>query len=253
MKRIAISIWGLALCLAQPVYAQSEGETNDGTNPALLTTVAEVNYEYDDLRQGFDKHISQFILTIPVGEQKATAFTLTAPMVATDVAANDSLAFGDVSLKVVHVPMINQSNAVVLQTEVFFDTASRPELGTGKTVVKPTFIYAFFRGNGDIFAPALVHSQSIAGDSNRTEVSVTTVDLYYVPKLGNGLFMTLDPAMNFDWERNLEYPSLTVTLGSMIGEMFGGHGQVYIKPSVLFGSDRPANWSIKAGFKVLNF
>ena len=38
-----------------------------------------------------------------------------------------------------------------------------------------------------------------------------------------------------------------------LGKTFGGNGQIFVKPSVLIGSDRGANWGVQAGFKVLNF
>lgn len=65
--------------------------------------------------------------------------------------------------------------------ELVFDTAKRPELGTGKTVFKGTFIYARFLAGGDIFAPAMVQSLSLGGNSARAKVNNTVFDFCYMP------------------------------------------------------------------------
>jgi len=246
-----IALTATQQALAQDADTQQE---NNGTDPTRLTTTAEVFYEYGDLRQDFQSHTVTFGLTVPIGSQKRTSIRIRAPLASVDVAGDNNLGMGDLSLRVVTVPVVTRSYGIALTGEIIFDTASRPELGSGKTIVKPTFIYAKFLRNRAIFAPSVVHSQSIAGKDSRKTVSVTTIDLYYVPHFKNrNIFMTLDPAMNFDWKANKEYPSLSVTAGTKIGHAFGGSLQIYAKPTVLFGNDRPANWKIEAGLKVLNF
>ena len=37
------------------------------------------------------------------------------------------------------------------------------------------------------------------------------------------------------------------------GAAFGGHSQVYVRPQVLMGNERPANWSFQIGYKVIGF
>jgi hypothetical protein len=148
---------------------------------------------------------------------------------------------------------LTRERGLVAQAEMIFDTASRGELGAGKHVFKGTFIYARFLPKG-IFAPALVHSLDVGGDSQRPGVSITTIDLYYVPKLADPrYFVTLDPALNFDWERDARFGSLGITAGRTVGKAFGGLAQVYVKPSVLFGRAPPGDWSLELGFKVLGF
>jgi hypothetical protein len=67
------------------------------------------------------------------------------------------------------------------------------------------------------------------------------------------MFMTIDPALNYDWANNGTFGSLSVTLGRSVGKMFGGIGQFTLKPTILVGGDRGANWGMQAGFKVVNF
>ena len=44
-----------------------------------------------------------------------------------------------------------------------------------------------------------------------------------------------------------------VTAGRVVGKAFGGVAQVYAKPTVMFGNERPGDWSLEIGFKVLGF
>lgn len=176
------------------------------------------------------------------------------PFAAVDVLGNDKMGLSDVSVKMTRVLEVNRKYGLVMSGKVAFDTADRLELGTGKTVFEGTFIYAKFLKGGHIFAPALVHKISVAGSDRRADVSLTTLDLYYVPRLKDPkMFITVDPALNYDWVNNATFGALAVTFGRSIGPMFGGIGQVTLKPTILVGGDRPANWGMKVGFKVVNF
>jgi hypothetical protein len=178
---------------------------------------------------------------------------LRVPIVRTDVASDTGVALGDVAIQGTHVFGLTQKRGLVAQAEMIFDTAGRAELGTGKHVFKGTFIYARFLPRG-IFAPAAVHSVSLGGDSGRADVNSTTFDFYYVPKLANPrYFVTLDPAITVDWENNKEYLSFGATIGRTLGPAFGGISQIFVKPTVIGGSDRPGDWSMEVGFKVLGF
>ena len=121
--------------------------------------------------------------------------------------------------------------------------------------METSLFYAWFLGNGSIFAPAWVQTFGLeGGNADGVNVNVTTIDFYYVPKLKNPKFyMTFDPAVIHDWESGDTFGSLQITFGMMTGRMFGGDSQVFIKPGILVGGDKPADWSVQAGFKVLNF
>lgn len=237
-----------------PVAASEAAKVNDGTDPTQLTTQADVALEHLDLRSGFSSQTLTLGLTIPVGESKRTSIRFKAPFVAVDVLGDDSMGLGDASVKVTRVLKVTRQYGIVLGGEVAFDTADRLELGTGKTVFKGSFIYAKFLKGGHIFAPSLVHNVSVAGSYLRSNVNLTTIDLYYVPRLSNPkLFMTIDPALNYDWVSDSAFGSLSVTLGRSVGSMLGGIGQFTVKPTVLVGGNRGANWGMQVGFKVVNF
>lgn len=248
---LAACICGL-VPLAEAAQDQ-ETAPNNGTDPTRLTRTAAITYEYNDLAGDMARHAPRLDLTLPFGRGQDYSLRLRVPVVSNDVAGNDGFGLGDVSLTGTHVFGLTRQRGLVLQAEMTFDTASRPELGAGKDVFKGTFIYARFLPGG-IFAPALVHSLDVGGDRQRADVSITTVDLYYVPKLTDPRsFVTLDPALNFDWENDARFGSLAVTAGRAVGKAFGGTAQLYAKPTVMFGHERPGDWSLEVGFKVLGF
>jgi hypothetical protein len=244
----------LCLQLADAAAQEAKKDIDNGTDPTRFSTSAALIYEYNDLANGLARQAPRLEVIMPLGKQRHYNVRVTVPVVSNDVAGNDNFALGDVAVRMSHVFGVTRHRGMVVHGEMLFNTAKRDELGTGKDVFKGTFIYAHFRPNGSIFAPALVHSLDVAGDRDRADVSITTIDFYYVPKLKDPRnYITWDPALNFDWANNKDYVSLAVTFGRVVGEAFGGHAQLYIKPSLLAGSERPGDWSIEVGFKVLGF
>jgi len=171
-----------------------------------------------------------------------------------DTLGNHDHDLGDVSVKIQHVYGLTRSHAFVIKGEVVFDTAARPELGTGKNVFKGTFIYAKFLKSRAIFAPAIVHSVSVSGDDERADVNATTIDFYYVPKLKNPSYLiTFDPSINVDWQGEKEFIGLAVTAGRVLGPAFGGNAVLSVKPSIFAGGERPSSWGIEVIYKVIGF
>jgi hypothetical protein len=253
------------LTMTSPVSAQdanvgtlaqkrAEGEEiNNGTNPTLLTTTAGIQYTYNDIRGGFSSGLWETYVGIPFGSRKQFQFQLTVPYA--NGPLNDDFDFGDVSLKFVHVVDVNASRGIAYTAELFLDTAARPDLGNGQEVLELSAFYAKFLPGGNIFAPAWVQTVGLDGKGpNGREINRTTVDFYYVPKLANPkYFMTFDPALTYDWETEKGFASLQVTLGMLTGKLAGGDSQVFIKPGIYAGGDRPLDLSVQVGFKVLGF
>ena len=255
MKPVSMLVL-LLVCAGIPRVAiaqDAKGEVNNGTDPTRLTTSAAIVYEYNDIAPDFSRQALRFDLTLPFGATSDYSVRLRVPVVSFDIAGDDDFDLGDVQLQLTHVFGLTRQRGLVAQGELVFDTAQRPELGTGKHVFKGTFIYARFLPRG-IFAPAVVHSIDVGGDEDRADVNSSTFDFYYVPKLAEPrTFVTLDPAVTVDWENDKEFASFAATVGRSVGPAFGGVAQVFVKPSVFGGSDRPGDWAIEVGFKVLGF
>lgn len=239
--------------LALPGIGHAE-QIDNGTNPTQLSRQVQATFEYTDLRGGFASNLLKLNYTHAFGVDKDYSLRFRLPVASIDVLGSEAYRLGDASVQLQHVFGVNQSRGMVLQGEMNFDTADRPELGTGQNVFKGTFIYALFRESGDIFAPALVHSESLWGDDDRADVRVTTVDLYYVPKLADPRYLiTYDPFITHDWESGADFGGLAVTFGRVVGPMLGGNGIVSVKPTYYVGADRPATWGVELGFKVIGF
>jgi len=244
----------LALMVSTSVHAQDKPAANNGTDPTRFQTVALAKYEYLGLNDGFGSSTLRLVYSQPFGEKHDYLWEVTVPVTAVDVFGNNDHDLGDIAFKVQRVFGLSRSGAYVVKGEMNFDTAARPELGTGKNVFKGTFIYARFLKNKAIFAPAIVHSVSLGGDGSRADVSSTTFDFYYVPKLKDPRnLVTFDPSLNFDWENDKQFFGLAVTAGRVIGPAFGGNAIVFVKPSVFAGTDKPGPWGIEVGYKVLGF
>jgi hypothetical protein len=240
---------------ASPLAFAAEGEADNGTDPSKLNSTAIASYEYLDLGNGFSSGTLKLTYQKPflLGD-KQFSMQYKVPVAYVDAAGNDNYDLGDASLKLTHVLSKTKEKAIVLQGELVFDTAGRPELGSGKNVFKGTFIYAKFLKSGAIFAPAVVQSNSLWGDDNRSDINNTTLDFYYVPKLKNPKnLITYDPSLTFDWENDRQFAGLAVTFGRVIGPAFGGNAILSVKPSILAGNDRSADWGVEVIYKVIGF
>lgn len=232
---------------------EAAAKDNDGTDPTRPVRTLSTTFEHLALRNGFNSDVLAFGYTQPLGSSR-NSIRVRVPFAAVDVLGNRGMALGDVGVRFNWIPHVDRSYGIVVQNELQLDTAARPELGAGKTVLKSTSIYAKFLRDGSIFAPALVHSESLWGRAARKPVRTTTLDLYYVPRLRNPrLYMTVDPALTVDWSNELVYPALAVTMGYKLGPMLGGRGQIAIKPSATFFSNRPTNWGVEVAFQLLSF
>ena len=147
-------------CAAQCARAQ-EKPANNGTDPTKLTTILQPTYEYLDLVGGFESGVLRLNYTQPFGAKSDYSLRLRVPVQMNDVLGNSGHDLGDASLMLTHVFGLTRTHGWVFQGEAVFDTAARPELGTGKNVLKGTLIYARFLPTGAIFAPAVVQSNSV--------------------------------------------------------------------------------------------
>lgn len=250
------AVCGAPAAQAQDAAAQGapehHAEPDNGTDPTRVRRSLTVDFEHLELRQGFTSDTLEAVWSEPLGSHTALNATVSLPSV--DVAGDTSFGFGDLELQLTHIPVVTRKYGIVLKGEVAFNTASRPELGTGNTVLEATAIYARFLKGGSILAPSLEYDYGIERDAGRSRVHQATLDLYYVPRLKNrAYYMTVDPFVNANFTSDEVSGGLLVTLGRVIGPALGGTLQAYVKPGVYVGSNRGANWGVEAGFKLLGF
>jgi hypothetical protein len=260
-----VRLWPALSCLAalaaqahaqdQPAAQQApehHAEPDNGTDPTRVRRSLTADFKHFDLRGGFTSDTLEAVYAEPLGSH--TSLTATVPFPSVDTAGNAAMGFGDVELLLTNIPVVTRQYGIVVKAGATFDTASRPELGTGNTVLEGTAIYARFLKGGAILAPSLEYDYGVERDAGRSRVNQLTFDLYYVPHLKNrAWYMTLDPFVNLDFTADRQSGGLTVTLGRVIGPALGGRLQAYVKPGVFIGSDRSSNWGIETGIKLLGF
>jgi hypothetical protein len=245
----------LWLVSAGAANAQTDtAPTDNGTDPTRLSTSGGLLYEHLALRGSGSVGTLTLLYAVPLGDKQDFSLRLRAPVVRNNTLGHGGFALGDVALQLSHVFGLTREHGFVAQGELAFDTARRPELGNGKPVLKGSFAYVMFLQGGDIFAPTLVQSHSVGGDSQRARINHTEIDFYYVPKLAEPkTFVTLAPSLNFDWESKERFATLAVTLGRVLGPAFGGSSQLFVRPKVFGGAERSANWGVDVGYRVIGF
>ena len=168
----------------------------------------------------------------------------------------DDSGFGDVDMRFTTVPIVNMERryAIAYGVEVFLDTASEPALGSGTTALGPqVFFVKFFEGG--LFAPGLQYKFSIDEDTGRSDIDQILIDLNYLKMAEDGMswFFT-DPQIVIDNETNKEFSIVDFEFGWMMSKWadLPGHS-IYIRPSVGVGADRPTDYSIEFGYKIVGF
>ena len=168
----------------------------------------------------------------------------------------DDSGFGDVDMRFLSVPVFNAERryAIAYGVEVFLDTASEPALGTGATAIGPQVFYVKFLDDG-LFAPALQYRISVDEDIGRNEVDQILIDLNYLKMASDrtSWFFT-NPQLVFDNETNKEFSIVDFEFGWMMSKWtdLQGHS-FYVRPSVGVGADRPTDYSIEIGYKIVGF
>jgi hypothetical protein len=253
------SLGSTALHAQTPATAQTPASpaadqkpADNGTDPTRVSRTLQVKFEHLDLRDGFNSNSLRFWYTQPLGPGTSAVFKL--PVSQVDVLGNKDIGLGDVSVQVGRVFGLTPKGGHVVQGEVIFETATRRELGGNQTVAKATYIRAVFLKHG-ILAPSFLHNVGVAGQGDSPRVNLTTVDMYFVPKMANPRnLVTIDPNVSYNWENESFFPSLAVTVGRALGTSpIGGNQFLLVKPAIVFGSDRPNNWGVEVTYKVIGF
>lgn len=255
---VAAMAAGLAIMSPGAVLAQSaDGSADtadDGTDPTKLSRKLSVSLEHLDISAAGYNNTLLLKYDQPISADGATSINVTLRAVAPSALGGWQYGLGDGSVKLSRVLERNRRFGMVLSGEMIFDSADSPFRGSGQTVGKLQFTYAKFLEGGSIFAPTVAQSQGLDGPAGADLTTTTLVDLYYVPRLADKrYFMTLDPSAQYDWDKEIAYGGLAVTLGRKLKGGPGGNPQLFIKPAIFFGGDRPTDWGLEVGYKLLNF
>jgi hypothetical protein len=263
-KRIstAFGLFFTGLCLSSSVLhadvtvgepQQIQEKVELGTNPARMSRTLEIKDEYLWLNNGVRSNVFRLGYTMPFGQNLDWSLKITLPVASLYGVPGNPSSAGDVGFKVTHVFSVAETHAWAGSAEVLINSADQG-LGYGQNAMKLQAFYVRFLKDGSIFAPTLVQTFGLENNPDVADLNLTTADFYYVPKLADPkTLLTLDPSLTHDWANDRTYAGLAVTAGRVVGKTFGGTSIVFVKPSMLFGNDRPGDWGVEVGFKVVGF
>jgi hypothetical protein len=165
----------------------------------------------------------------------------------------DEGGFGDTDIRLMTIPILNMEKkfAMAVGVEFFLDTASEDALGAGATSVAPFIFLGFFNpiGKGSIFVPGYQHTISVDEAKGREKVHGGLIDMFLVKTWkANKYWGYVDPQIILDYENHTEFMLLEIQAGMMIGS--NGHS-IWAMPSFGVGTDRPYNFSLELGWKVV--
>jgi hypothetical protein len=260
------------LCLAAPCVLAQEVKTEadikaefakdkTGTNPLNFTWDARLYNEYRWLNTKGDG--GQNLLTAELrapfagGKWQARAkvrrVDLKADFNNDGIDDVDDGGMGDIDIRFATVPYLNMEKkvGVFLGVEFFLDTASEDSLGAGATSVAPFVFVPFFNpiGPGSIFVPGYQHTFSVDEATGRDDVRQGLIDMFLVQTWSaNKYWGYVDPQIILDYENDDNFMLLELQGGMMVGPE--GHS-AYIMPSFGIGGDRPYDFSIEVGYKIV--
>jgi len=177
----------------------------------------------------------------------------------------DDSGQGDLNFRLLTVPYFKGANAVAYAVEVFLDTASEDSLGSGTTSLAPVVFFGhFFKGGfgpwqkGGLFAPGLQYKFSIDEDEGRAKTEQAIIDINFLLTSEDGQsWFFAEPQIVFDLENDTEFAIMDIEFGWMMTKWspdLKGHS-FYLRPTFTIGSgsDRPTDYGIELGYKIIGW
>ncbi|HEV8262511.1 MAG TPA: hypothetical protein VGQ19_17375 [Burkholderiales bacterium] len=249
----------LMLCLPLPLLAQTQPAAPTAAEATLnkptdFRSRVEIRNEYQDLKDGGYRNL--IIPRFEYAVTPAVAFRIDTPYIDYDPGtsgAGRSSAFGDLLIRGAWRATQREGFALVLVTEVIFDTANDPRFGQGKTIVAPLVYAAIDLPKIDsVFFPNIQHYFSVAGDENRPDVNFTTLKPNLLTRWPDGVYTFLEPQFAIDWERDAKV-GLTVELE--VGKLLSKNVAAWARPGigVINGDELPQlyNWNLEVGMRYI--
>jgi hypothetical protein len=171
---------------------------------------------------------------------------------ATPFGTSEVSGIGDFDARLLGIAYSSQKLILAPGLEAFFNTASNDALGSGKNALGPALFAAFpgLLGGGSLFVPGYQYVFDVGGDDNRTAISRSQIDLYFVWLLAQGKnWLLLDPQIILDHENDKKFVTIDAEWGFMIVPKSGISG--YVRPGVGFADDRPFDWNFEFALKFV--
>lgn len=256
--RITWPCFLLMLCLPLPLLAQTQPGAPSAAETALkkptdFRSRVEVRNEYQDLEGNGYRNI--VVPRFEYAVSPSVALRLETPYVAYAPGAGAERVSGQGDLLMRGAWRATQRDgfALIVATDVIFDTADDKRLGFGKTVVAPHMYAAIDLPKYDsVFFPNIQHYFSVAGDSNRGDVSFTTLKPNLLTRWPNKVYTFLEPQFTIDWERDAKV-GLTVELE--VGKILSRNIAAWVRPGVgVINRNELAQvyeWNLEVGMRYI--
>jgi len=234
------------------VLASAQDEDIDRSNSPFtepryhyfLQTILLYN-EYLDTKNGSYNTTNLRVLQ-PIGN-KAWNLRFDLPLISTNSNSINQTGLGDVSAGISFIPYFKKTSGIGLRTRVISNSAADPSFGTGKWVVIPAGIFAkYFNQKKFLWLATVEHSQSFAGSSNRSDVSVTLFENNLLWFFGKNWIAT-DVAFRYNYVLDGFQNNAFMEFGRKITPT----NLVYVHPSVAFGGEKSYNFGMEVGLLVL--
>ncbi len=255
--------------MATSAVAQTEAEIKEqmkndktGTNPMNFTWDARLYDEYRWLNTEGDggQNIGTLQLSVPLADAtwqiRAKLRQVNLQLDTNNDGHTDlnESGLGDLDLRIMTIPIMS-TWALATGVEFFLPTATDDALGSGATTVSPFVFFGIFNplGKGTLLVPGYQHNISVHEKDGRETVHYGLIDMFLVKQFAGGqAWGYLDPQVILDYEQSKQYMLVEIQLGSMIDKFLGTSGHsTYVMPSFGVGSDRPYDFSLEAGYKII--
>ena len=182
----------------------------------------------------------------PIGN-KAWNLRFDLPLISTNSNSINQTGLGDVGAGLSFIPYFKKTSGIGLRTRIISNSAVDPSFGTGKWVVIPAGIFAkYFNQKKFLWLATVEHSQSFAGSSNRSDVSVTLLENNLLWFFGKNWIAT-DVAFRYNYVLDGFQNNAFMEFGRKITPT----NLVYVHPSVAFGGEKSYIFGVEVGLLVL--
>lgn len=193
------------------------------------------------LREGRDDLEGSGDFYLPIAEGRMV-LRVGAPVL--HYVANDDtdVGLGDLGLRWDWVPSIAGPNALLVEVDTTWDTATPDELGLGTHTIAPAVAYAIPLGRNLSIMPAVDHRLDW-GQDDGADISLTRFHAYGTWS-GDGRFWAqADFAMSIDHEGDNSWTSIDVLGGMRLGKAMN----VWARPGFALGDERPYDARLGGG------
>jgi hypothetical protein len=248
----------LMLCVAQPLAAQTQPAAPSATEaaqkkPTDFRSRIEIRNEYQNLEG--DGYRNIVVPRFEYAMSSSVALRLETPYVTYDPGAGAERVSGQGDLLIRGAWRATQREgfALIVATDVIFDTADDERLGFGKTVVAPLMYAAIDLPKYDsVFFPNIQHFFSVADDYNRADVSFTTLKPNLLTRWPNKMYTFLEPQFTIDWEHDAKV-GLTIELE--VGKILSKNIAAWARPGIgaINKNEMPQvyEWNLEVGMRYI--